>query len=447
MRRLLRWPGNVLHFLHLFLVVLLAGLVYGVARLGTLCVFPRARRVQTVGRLRGWWLRQVMTSLGATFIKMGQVMSTRPDLFSPEVITQLRTLQDRLPPFRFARVKQTIEADFGRPVAALFAELDETPVAAASVAQVHRARLSDGREVAVKVLRPDVRRQVERDATILLGFAKLGALHPRIRLSDPVGHLRHFVEAIHDQTDLRIEADNNRMFQDKFVTWKDRVTFPELVPTLCSERVLTMEFVRGTKVDALPPGRHSKVAETVRMTMFKMCFDDGFLHADLHPGNMFVRDNDQVVVLDLGLCKHLQEDVLIQFIDMSKCLAMGTPDDLVSHLRRFHLYLGEVDWAALRKEVELFAIRIRKQDIGELDYGSLINDMYAIGRRYHVRPVTDMTLVLVALITAQGIGKMLEPEINVFGEVARYLLPVLMRRNESIPATEAARAASVPPPN
>jgi ubiquinone biosynthesis protein len=442
MRRLLRWPGNVIHGLHLFLVLLFGGLIYLFGRLGTLFIFPRARRARAVGKLRGWMLRQGMTSLGATFIKMGQVMSTRPDLFSPEVIAQLRRLQDRLPPFGFARVAKILTADLGKPVAELFAEIDERPVAAASVAQVHRARLRDGREVAVKVLRPDVRRQVERDAGILLFGARVLALHPRARLSDPVGHLKHFVEAIHDQTDLRIEADNYRRFHENFATWKGRIAFPEIITSHCAERVLTMEFIRGTKIDALPPGGdHHKVAEAIRMAMFKMCFDDGFLHADMHPGNMFLRDNGELVILDVGLCKLLTEDVLIQFIDMTKCLSMGKPDDLVAHLKRFHVYMGEIDWDSLRKDVDEFATRFRAQDIGELDYGNLINDMFALGRRYHVRPVTDMTLVFVGLVTAQGIGKMLEPSVNVFNELARYLLPVLMRRNESIPDTDQARAA------
>ncbi|HUQ05445.1 MAG TPA: AarF/UbiB family protein [Kofleriaceae bacterium] len=443
MRRLLRWPGNVLHFLHLFLVLVLGGLLYLFGRLGTLFIFPKERRARAVGRLRGWLLVQGMTSLGATFIKMGQVMSTRPDLFSPEVIAKLRHLQDRLPPFSFAKVKRVLEEDLGKPVGELFEELDEKPVAAASVAQVHRARLRDGREVAVKVLRPDVRRQVERDAGILLAGAKVLAWHPRARRSDPVGHLKHFVEAIHDQTDLRIEHENYRRFHANFsgASWKDRVRFPDVVDSHCGERVLTMEFVRGTKVDALPPGRHSRVAESVRLTMFKMCFDDGFLHADLHPGNMFVTDDDRVVIIDVGLCKLLHEDVLIQFIDMTKCLSMGKPDDLVNHLRRFHVYLDGVDWDSLRKDVDEFATRFRAQDIGQLDYGVLINDMFALGRRYNVRPVTDMTLIFVGMITAQGIGKQLEPDVNVFNELARYLMPVLMRRNESIPDTDQARAA------
>jgi ubiquinone biosynthesis protein len=156
---------------------------------------------------------------------------------------------------------------------------------------------------------------------------------------------------------------------------------------------------------------------------------------------MFVADDDRLVIIDVGLCKLLHEDVLIQFIDMTKCLSMGKPEDLVNHLKRFHVYLGDVDWDSLRKDVDEFATRFRAQDIGQLDYGVLINDMFALGRRYNVRPVTDMTLVFVGMITAQGIGKQLEPDVNVFNELARYLMPVLMRRNESIPDTDQARAA------
>src|SRR5690349_6266656 len=151
MRRLLRWPGNIVHGLHLFLVLLFGGLIYLFARIGTLFIFPKARRARAVGKLRGWLLRQGMTSLGATFIKMGQVMSTRPDLFSPEVIAQLRRLQDRLPPFRFATVKRVLEADLGKPLADLYSEFDETLVAAASVDQIHCARLPVGRDDAVWV--------------------------------------------------------------------------------------------------------------------------------------------------------------------------------------------------------------------------------------------------------------------------------------------------------
>jgi ubiquinone biosynthesis protein len=438
----LRWPGNALHFLLLLVVLFVAGIIYGLARLGIALFIWGPRRAKAVASLNGRMLRRTMSALGATFIKLGQVMSTRPDLFPPEIIDQLRHLQDRLPPFSFAKAKRVIEEDFQRPLTELFSEFDERPVAAASVAQVHRARLRDGREVAVKILRPGVRRQVERDQVILVFFARVIALRPLWRRSDPVGHVRHFVEAIHDQTDLRIEAENYTRFRSNFAG-SQRVSFPEVYPELCSSRILTMEFVRGTKIDALPAGKtYPKLAETVRQTMFKMCFEDGFVHADLHPGNMVVQADDRLVLFDAGLAKLLHEDILIQFIDMTKCIAMGTPDDIVAHLKRFHTYIGDIDWEALRVDVTAFATKFRAQDTASLEYGELIGEMFAIGRKHHVRPVTDMMLVFVALITAQGIGKMLEPENNIWGEVARFLIPILMKRNERVPETAEAKAAA-----
>jgi ubiquinone biosynthesis protein len=440
----LRWPGNFLHFLYLLFVLLLAGIVYGLARASIALFVWGPRREPALHTLRGWLLKQAMSTLGATFIKLGQVMSTRPDLFAPEVIEQLRSLQDRIPPFAFRKVKRIIEEDFAKPLAELFSEFDERPVAAASVAQVHRARLRDGKEVAVKILRPGVRRQVERDQVILLWFARVLALHPVWRRSDPVGHTRHFIEAIHDQTDLQIERANYERFHKNFAGMP-RVRFPEVHHGLCSPRVLTMEFIRGTKIDALPPGNYPRLAELVRQTFFKMCFDDGFVHADLHPGNMVVQDGDSIVIYDVGLAKLLHEDVLIQFIDITKCIAMGTPEDIVTHLRRFHTYIGEIDWESLRADVEAFAAKFRNREAANLEYSELIGELFAIGRRHKVRPVTDMMLVFVALITAQGIGKMLEPDHNVFGAVAAFLIPILMKRNEKVPETAEARAAKSNP--
>ena len=177
------------------------------------------------------------------------------------------------------------------------------------------------------------------------------------------------------------------------------------------------------------------MAATVRRMMMKMCFADGFLHADLHPGNFLIRDGKQLVVFDAGMAKRLAEDVLLLFIDFSKCLTMGTPDDFIAHCRRFHTYGADVDWVAFKRDVTVLSARFRVQDVGQLEYSELLAEVFALQRTYRVRPVPELTLIMVALVTAQGIGKVLDPEANMFLEVAQYLVPILMRRGEALPAS------------
>ncbi|HEX3343631.1 MAG TPA: AarF/UbiB family protein, partial [Polyangiaceae bacterium] len=203
--------------------------VYAVGRIGASFAAGAEGRRRAVAELRGRVLRRAMTALGATFVKLGQVMSTRPDLLEPETIDELRALQDKLPAFPIARVRRILEEELGAPVAERYAELDDAPLAAASVAQVHRAELPGGREVAVKVLRPDVRARVQRDAAILGLFARVLSWHPTLRLSDPVGHLQQLFAGIVDQTDLRIEATNYERFRASFAGVAG-VHFPEVLP-------------------------------------------------------------------------------------------------------------------------------------------------------------------------------------------------------------------------
>lgn len=414
--------------------------VYGLKRLGTLLIRDAAQRKGAVATLQGASLRKAMGTLGACFVKLGQVMSSRPDLFEPNMIAELRLLQDRLPPFGFAEVKRALETQLKQPMNAVFAEFDEAPVAAASVAQVHRARLKDGREVAVKVLRPNVRNQVERDGTLLTLGAKLLGLNATLRLSDPVGFTEEFVRGLVRQTDLRIEADNYDLFRKNFAH-DARIAFPAIYREFSGERVLVMEFVRGTKVDALPDGNHSALSAALREATMQMCFVDGFMHADMHPGNMVRRDDGVLVLFDVGLATKLSPEVLEVFVDMVKCIAMGSPDDMVTHLKRFHLYTGEVDWDSMRSDLEAFGKNFRKQDVAQLDYGEMTGAILALGRRYHVRPIPELSLVIVGTVTVQGIGKMLAPEINDFQEMSKFLIPVLMKMGQKVPETAEARRA------
>jgi ubiquinone biosynthesis protein len=426
--RFLRWPANLIRGLFLLVFLLVVSIIYGFGRLWLwIVVRDRKARGHRVARWKGRVIRRSMTMLGATFIKMGQVLSSRPDLLEPEIIAELELLQDRLPAFPFSHAKKVIEKDLGKPIGELFAEIDHKPVAAASVAQVHRAVLLDGTVVAVKVLRPSIRRQVERDSAILMVGAHLLAIRPKWRLSDPVGHLKHFVAAIIQQTDLTFEAENYERFASNFAGRAD-VRFPAVHRSLCSKRVLTMEFMSGTRFDKRDRLHDKPLAKTVREMMFKMCFDDGFIHADLHPGNFLIHDGTQLIVFDAGMAKLLRDDILLQFIDFSRCLTVGTADDFVAHVRRFHTYVGNVDWDAFRADIVPLIDTFRSQNAARLEYSQLFADIFALARKYRARPVVDLTLVMVAMITVQGIGKTLDPENNVFQDVAGYLMPLLAKK-------------------
>lgn len=414
-------------FLVMIFVVAWFALVYATGRLSASLTADAEKRRAAVARLRGAVLRRTMTALGATFVKLGQVMSTRPDLLEPETIEELRALQDRVPAFPAATVRRILEEDLGVAVVESFAELDDIPLAAASVAQVHRARLHTGREVAVKVLRPDVRARVERDRAILGLFARVAALHPAIRLSDPVGHLEHLFAGILEQTDLRLEAANYVRFREAFAEIAG-VRFPEVFPELSATRVMTMELLRGTKLDALPPGDHGALAKRLQRVFLKMCFEDGFVHADLHPGNMLLTREGDIAIFDVGLVKHLSPEIHEQYVDFSRCLAMGAPGDFVAHIRRYHAYSGELDWAALEADLARMLGRFRAQNVAELELGELMNEILALGRRYRTRPLADMALVMVAMVTAEGIGKQLNPGANLFEDTAAFLGPLLAKK-------------------
>lgn len=408
-------------------VALLCVAVYAIGSLRRLAIRDRAARRAHRDRQRGRLLRWSFSTLGASFIKAGQVMSSRADLLPPAVIAELRELQDHVRPFAFARVCAIIERELRAPLARVFRTIDPVPLAAGSIAQVHRGVLRSGEEVAIKVLRPGVRARVRRDARLLLWLAHLAhAASARARAADVIGHARSLVAGIIVQTDLRREAENYDLFRASF----DHTTglaFPRVHHALATHAVLTMEMIHGVHLERVRPEHVPQVTQVLRDAFFAMCFQHGLVHADLHPGNILVRDDGTVVVLDVGLVKHLDADAIARLVDLSRCLVVGTPADLVAHLRAYHHGSRTTRWDAVATDVAAFITSLRRCTMAELEVSAVVATLFTLARKHRIRPLPEMSLVLLGMVTIEGIAKRLDPDANTLAEIARYFAPRLAR--------------------
>jgi ubiquinone biosynthesis protein len=383
----------------------------------------KARRQAWLGRV----IVDLFRQLGATFIKVGQIMSTRPDLIPEYVSSALAELQDHVGPFPFEQVVQAVEADLGRPLGTLFAEFAPVPIASASVSQVHKARLADGRIVAVKVRRPDVVEICTFDLVVMRLWARLIARIPSISTLSPIETLEEFGRAIFAQLDFRVEAGNNRRFRANFKAHPD-VVFPELVDALSSERVLTMSYIDGTKILATRATRSDpkRVARLGLGMLLKMIFEDGFVHADLHPGNIFITPDDKLALLDLGLVGELDDPHRRGFSRLFACWAQRDGDGMARVIYELSTGTGEaVDperFERLRAAVIEFVGRYWGARLGDVQVGRVLLDLLGIMRRHRVRVNASFTIVNIAIAVTEGIGKQLDPELNLMHEALPYFL-------------------------
>ena len=361
--------------------------------------------------------------LGATFIKVGQIMSTRPDLLPPHVIAALSRLQDDVGPFPFAQVERTVIEDFGQPIAALFREFSPQPIASASVAQVHRARLPDGHLVAVKVRRPDIEELCAFDLSVMSFYARMLELVPSLRTLAPLESVEQFGRAIAMQLDFTIEAQNNRRFTQHFAA-DPQVIVPKLHDALCSRRVLTMDFIEGKKILDCSGSQAERRAlgELGFRVMLKMIFADGFVHADLHPGNLLFTAEGKIALLDLGLVAEMDHTHRLAFARYFAAWARGDghtmAEIMVTHSPSPHVE----DRQGFEQAIQGFVDRLHGKRLGEVEVAKVVYDMLQILRRYRVRVNATFTMVNIAIAVTEGIGKQLDPTLDLMNEAMPFFL-------------------------
>jgi ubiquinone biosynthesis protein len=388
----------------------------------------------------GRGLVRLCTELGATFIKVGQIASTRADLLPPALVRELATLQDRVPPFPFADVRRCVESELGRPLEDVFDDFDPVPVAAASVAQVHRATLrSSGADVAVKVRRPDIVAKVRLDRSILLSVARgLERTVPTLRLMALESAIRTFCGAVEAQCDLSRELANNRRFARDFAEDPD-IEVPGVHPEASSVGVLTMDFVEGIPEAEL--AEHDvdvdRIVRSGLRGVCRMIFQNGFVHADLHPGNLRFLAPGRIVALDVGLVGEIDDHDRLTTARMLFALSTG---DGATVARIFHDESPNPrprDYADYEREMCAFVESVRVQGLEHLQVSAEIGRIFDILRRHRIQARAHMTMVNLAIMTAEGLSKRLAPDVVLAEETLPYLAEAL---GVAVPASPARSA-------
>ncbi|MGB8509820.1 MAG: AarF/ABC1/UbiB kinase family protein [Pyrinomonadaceae bacterium] len=379
------------------------------------------------------WLRENLIALGPTFIKIGQSLGTRADLLPLAYVKELSTLQDQVPAFPTAEAYARIESELGVNLREAFAEIDAEPIAAASLGQVYRARLHTGEEVAVKVQRPRLRETLGFDISVLGRIVRFVSRFPAANENaDWEGMLREFRETIGEEIDYVNEGRNAELFRRNFRDWKP-IHVPRIYWTHTTTRVLTMEFIRGTKVvdiEGLGARRISpvKVNRLLVRAYLKQLLEDGFYHADPHPGNLLVMDSGHLVFLDFGMTGKITPQLQSQMIDSFFHVVSRDVQGLAQDLINLQFLKPGVDADKVRPVVEGLFRHYLNLKLGEVNFKELTYDLAEVMYDYPFRLPSNFTYIIRALMTLEGIGLVTDPEFSFFDTARPYAKEFMLKR-------------------
>jgi ubiquinone biosynthesis protein len=385
-------------------------------------------------RSRGERLRLALESLGPVFVKFGQLLSVRPDLFPEDIIDELAKLQDNVPPVAWDEVVATLDRAYGRPHAEIFRSLDSVPIASASVAQVHFATLPDGREVAVKILRPGIREVISQDVALLYTLAAIiERTFPDGRRLRPREVVAEFEKTVADELDLIREAANASQLRRNFADGRLLIV-PEVYWDWCNREVMVMQRIDGIPVNAVAELRRAgidikKLARDGVEIFFTQVFRDGFFHADMHPGNIFVARDGRYCGVDFGIMGTLsEEDKDYLAVNFMAFFHRDYHRVAVAHI--------EAGWVPRDTRVDEFEGAMRSvvepivdRPLKEIYFGKLLMRLFEVSRRFRMEIQPQLVLLQKTFLQVEGLGRQLDPELD----LRRTAQPILERfMNEQV---------------
>jgi ubiquinone biosynthesis protein len=396
-------------------------------------MISRKRRERLEKLNRAERVRMALEELGPTYIKLGQVLSTRPDLVSVEFINEFAKLQDNVPAVDFPEIQQTIEAEFQRPLEILFAEFDSEPLASASIGQVHRARLHGGDEVAVKVARPGIESIVEVDLEIMLHLATLAERHvEELSFQRPVRIVEEFARSIEKEMDYTIEAASMERVAAQFLN-DGTIYVPKVFRDYSTRRVLTSEFIDGIKVSKIEDLCNSGydcplITARGGDVVLKQIFSFGFFHADPHPGNIFVLPGNVICLLDFGMMGAVDRSTREIFVSLLDGIVRRDEPRTTQVLIRLADWDDEPDAVQLEKDVADFIAQHLYRPLKEIQLAKILQHMLDLATRHRMRIPPDIFLMVKALAQLEGVARCLNPEFDIVSAAAPFIREVRMAR-------------------
>ena len=388
---------------------------------------------QLSGLSRAERIRMALTELGPTFIKLGQMLSTRVDLIGPEIADQLAELQSNTPADPPETVRATVTEELGKAPEELFAEFDLEALASASIGQVHRAKLADGKTVVVKVQHDGIQDRVTNDLEILVALAHLAETHtPQLRSYQPVATATEFRRTLLRELDFTRELRNLQLFTENFGE-DETVHIPEPYPELSSRRVMTMEWLDGISISDAGALRDSgvdlnEVARRGANMFLEMIFRDGFYHADPHPGNLMMLEGGIVGVLDCGMAGYLDEELRQEFEDLLLAAVQKDGRELTDIIIRLGSVPPELEHRTLQSEIGEFLADYAGQSLESFDLSGALNGMTDIIRRYRIILPSSCSMLLKVLVMLEGTSRQLDPTFSLAELLSPYYAKAVKRR-------------------